>query len=73
MDRNHADSDATLHPIMSGPGWQQAHTQARVIVRLPEHGKVGVVGADAAAEEQGMPRRQMYRVLLNVCRNRSFA
>lgn len=53
MDRNNADSDATLHPIMSGPGWQQAHTQARVIVRLPEHGKVGVVGADAAAEEQG--------------------
>lgn len=53
MDSGHADIAATPHPIMSDSDWQQAHAQARVIVRLAEHGKVGVVTADAAAEGLG--------------------
>ncbi len=63
MDSGHAGIAATPHLTMSDSEWERARTQARVIARLAEHDKVGVVAADAAAEELGVSRRQIYRLL----------
>lgn len=41
--------------------------QARMIVCLAEHGKVGGSAVDVAVEELWMSRWQMHRVLLTVC------
>lgn len=53
MDGGHADIAATSHLTMSDSGWERVRTQARVIVQLAKCEKVGIVAADAAAEELG--------------------
>lgn len=63
MDSGHADIAATPHLTMSDSEWEQARTQAQVIARLAEHDKVGIDTADAAAEQLGVSRRQIYRLL----------
>lgn len=63
MDSSHTDIAATPHLAMSDSDWERARTQARVIAQLAEYDKVGVVAADAAAEELGVSRRQIYRLI----------
>lgn len=63
MDGDHPRIAATGHLTMPDAQWELARTRDRVIGRLAQRDRVGLVAADDAATELGISRRQVYVLL----------